>query len=283
MSGRPGARDAEILKSCCASWYADDLVRLVAGGDLHPGGPMLTRRLADLAGIGSGDRVLDVASGTGATARLLAAERGATVVGADLSSELVREANQRAGGGSGTVGAVRFVHGDAESLDVTPASFDAVLCECALCTFPDPSAAAAGFARALRPGGRVGVADVTVDPDRGPLAPALDDVFAHMACIAGARSVTSQVALLEHAGFVDVTVERWDDAALAFVRAIRDRIRLLGDALGDLVDLSRALELADLAAEAVEDHRLGYALVVGTRSDARSARGIVRSAPRPRR
>jgi len=57
-----GATAAHI-KACCAAVYGSGLVHLLLGGRLHPGGDELTRRLADLTGIGLGDRVLDVASG----------------------------------------------------------------------------------------------------------------------------------------------------------------------------------------------------------------------------
>ena len=58
-------------------------------------------------------------------------------------------------------GKVRFL-GDAERLPLPDNTFDALVCECAFCTFPDKATAAAEFARVLRPGGRVGITDVTV-------------------------------------------------------------------------------------------------------------------------
>ena len=69
--------------------------------------------------------------------------------------------------------AERGLAGGSASTSATPnasrsptASFDAVVCECAFCTFPDKPTAAAEFARVLRPGGRVGITDVTLDPAR---------------------------------------------------------------------------------------------------------------------
>ena len=61
-------------KGCCARLYESDAVRWLLDNQLHPGGERLTRRLAELAGVEPGVRVLDVACGSGATALLLARE-----------------------------------------------------------------------------------------------------------------------------------------------------------------------------------------------------------------
>ena len=69
------------LKACCAAAYGSDVVTLLLGDSYHPGGLGLTRRLAAALGLSPGARVLDVASGRGATAILLAREhaRNATM------------------------------------------------------------------------------------------------------------------------------------------------------------------------------------------------------------
>lgn len=54
---------------------------------------------------------------------------------------------------AGLSGKVRFHLGDAERLPLPGNTFDALVCECAFCTFPGKAAAAAEFARVLRPGG----------------------------------------------------------------------------------------------------------------------------------
>ena len=58
----------------CASPYDSPAARWLLGGEFHPGGDALTRRLADHAGVRPGWRVRDVASGRGPTARVLASE-----------------------------------------------------------------------------------------------------------------------------------------------------------------------------------------------------------------
>ncbi|MGI8806050.1 MAG: class I SAM-dependent methyltransferase, partial [Thermoleophilaceae bacterium] len=159
----------EDIKACCASIYESEPVGWLLDGQLHPGGEALTRRTAQLAGIGAGDRVLDVASGRGNTARLLAREVGANVVGLELGAGAVAGA-RAATAEAGLSGAIEFVEGDAESLPFAAGEFEAIVCECSLCTFPDKVAAANELARVLSGGGRVAIADVTVEPERLPAA-----------------------------------------------------------------------------------------------------------------
>jgi SAM-dependent methyltransferase len=105
----------------------------------------------DAAGVVAGDRVLDVACGTG-NAALAAAGRGAAVVGVDAAAGLVELAARRAQGADGDV---RFLVGDALDLPVEDASFDAVVSVFGIIFAPDPDRAAAEVLRAARPGGRI--------------------------------------------------------------------------------------------------------------------------------
>jgi ubiquinone/menaquinone biosynthesis C-methylase UbiE len=148
----------------------------------------LTRRLANALGLRPGERVADVASGPGRTAFLLTAEFGVNVDGIDLGEATVAAANAKAVD-AGVDDQVAFQVGDAERLPLPDESVDAVVCECALCTFPDKAAAADEMARVLKPGGRVGITDVTLDPDR------LDPELASLAgCrLAGQHSVMGVV------------------------------------------------------------------------------------------
>src|SRR4029450_4093911 len=93
---------------------------------------------------------------------------------------------------------VRFHHGDAERIPLPDESVDAVMCECAFCTFPDKATAAAEMARVLKPGGRVGITDVALDPER--LDAELQSLAGWVACIADARPVEQYVEMLDEAG-----------------------------------------------------------------------------------
>src|SRR5262249_46360052 len=132
----PGGADASEVKTCCAAVYQSDWARLLLGESFHPGGLELTARLGALLGLCPGKRVLDVAAGQGSSALSLAQRFGCQVLGVDFGSESVRRANAAAKA-AGLAHLVRFQQGDAERLPVEDASFDAILCECAFCTFPD--------------------------------------------------------------------------------------------------------------------------------------------------
>jgi len=62
----PTGMDDAAFKACCAATYGSDLASLVMGPNFHPGGRELTRRLARMACVRPGERVLDIASGRGA-------------------------------------------------------------------------------------------------------------------------------------------------------------------------------------------------------------------------
>lgn len=101
--------------------------------------------------IGPGDRVLDVAVGDG-NAAVLAARRGATVTGIDLTPAQIDRARERCAA-EGVDVELRI--GDAQALDVPDADFDVVVSVMGVIFAPDPLAAAREMARACRPGGRI--------------------------------------------------------------------------------------------------------------------------------
>ena len=251
-------------KACCAATYGSDVVALLLGESYHPGGLALTRRLADRLGLRPGAAVLDVASGRGASALLLAGEYGADVTGVDLSPANVAAAVE-VSRAAGRTDRVRFRPGDAERLPVADAAFDAVVCECAFCTFPDKPTAAAELARVLRPGGRLGITDVTVDPGRLP--PELAGLGGWIACVADARPVDEYADILTAAGLRVTATERHDTAIATMLDQIEARLALVrmtarerAEAAG--LDFTRAPAVLAAARAAIADGIIGYALLV---------------------
>jgi SAM-dependent methyltransferase len=111
----------------------------------------ITRRFFRAAGIAEGMRVLDVGSGAGHTALLLAdlVGPGGEVVGADLSAVAVEAATQRVAAAGVTN--VSFQHGDPARMAL--GEFDAVAGRYVLMFIPDPAAALAGLRNHLGAGG----------------------------------------------------------------------------------------------------------------------------------
>lgn len=260
--------EQETVKQCCAQLYESDFAKLLLGDSFHPGGLKLTERLGELLELTPRSRVLDVASGKGTSAFFLAERFGSEVVGIDYSSHNVEEANQTAAT-KGIASRVRFERADAERLPFDDAGFDGIICECAFCTFPDKQAAAREFARVLRPGGRVGLSDLT----RGPVLPKeLDGLLAWIACIADAQTVDRYVAYLTGAGLCHECSEEHNDALTQMVHQVR--IKLLGaeimaglnklDLTG--VDLPEAKRVAQAALAAIQQGSLGYAIVCAGKS-----------------
>lgn len=254
---------ADALKQCCATAYQNDAVALILGEGYHPGGLDLTRHLARSLDLRPEERVLDLASGPGSTAFLLASEFGVTIEGVDLGELAVARANAAAAE-RGVAQQVRFHRGDAERIPLPDASVGAVVCECAFCTFPDKVTAAAEMARVLQPGGRVGITDVVLEPAR--LDPELRTLAGWVACIADARPIAEYIELLAGAGLRVARTEIHDDALARMIEQIDARLRVLGMAKVSTlegIDFEMVLERVDLARRAVDDGIAGYCLLVG--------------------
>ena len=252
--------------ACCATPYDSPALRWLLGDDLHPGGDALSRRLAHLAGLGPGSRVLDVASGRGRTARLLATEFGAEVTGVELSAESVAaaQAESEAAGR----GWVRFVQGDAAALPAPSRAVDVVICECALCLFPRKATAVAEMRRVLRPGGVLAIADVTVEADELPAA--LRGLAGRVVCLAEALPREGYEALLHDARFELLAAESHDGALAALAERMEYRLRVarmvdLSAPYGDLI--AEALALVREARSAIVRGSLGYRLFVARRAE----------------
>ena len=161
--------------------------------------------------------------------------------------------------------AKQLLLGDAEALPFSNGDFDALICECAFCTFPDKDAAAIEFARVLRPGGRLGLSDVT---RTGSLPAELDGLLAWIACLGDAQTVEQYAKYLRRAGLVVEGVENHDEALGELVRDIRakllgaellvrlDKLELPG------ADFEEAGQIARAASEAIGNGLLGYTLIL---------------------
>jgi demethylmenaquinone methyltransferase/2-methoxy-6-polyprenyl-1,4-benzoquinol methylase len=121
--------------------------------------PRWRRFLVSRIQAGPGETVLDVATGTGAVAMELLAQKGCSVVGLDQSTEMLAEARRR------LPPDVRLVEGVAGSLPFPDASFDALTFTYLFRYVDDPGATLRELARVVRPGGTVAGLEFGVPPN----------------------------------------------------------------------------------------------------------------------
>jgi enediyne biosynthesis protein CalE5 len=180
---------------------------------LEAGGETVARTLVDLAAIGPGDTVLDVATGYGEPALTAARIVGPAgrVVAVDIAADMLAFGRERAAH-SGLAN-VEFIEADAEALSFEAGSFDAVLCRQGLQFLPGPAGALERFHRFLREGGRF-AATVWGRPDRVQFARPVAVIVAELDLPAPAAGVPGIFALADPdalrrlvagAGFRDVT------------------------------------------------------------------------------
>ena len=142
----PDAEDAALKARHATMWGLGDYAAVAR--DVIPS---LGGTLVDAAGVHPGDRVLDVAAGTG-NATLPAARTGATVVAADLAPALV-DIGRRATADAGLD--VEWHVADAEALPFPDASFDVVLSCVGVMFAPHHERSSAELLRVTRPAGRI--------------------------------------------------------------------------------------------------------------------------------
>ena len=207
----------------------------------------LTLDVVDLAAPKEGERVLDLACGTGVVARTVAPIVGSsgTVVGVDVLPPMLAVARSLAPPDGA---AIEWREGDATALELPDASFDLVICQQGLQFFPDRAATAAEVLRVLAPGGRF-VAAVWQSIERQPFWKGFTQIEARNLAPLG---LTPE----------DVTLPfSWGDAD-----ALRE---LLAEAGFESIELSTTMIMANFAAETfIEDIEYPYgALVPGFLED----------------
>jgi len=155
----------------------------------------------DLAALARGDAVLDLGSGSG-TDSFVAALTAARVVGVDMTPAQLRKARSLAA--EGDFAGVEFREGYIERPPVDEATFDCVISNGVINLSPDKPAVFASAARALRPGGRLALADIVsaAELPEGVTC----DASLWAACIGGAMQRDRYRQAIEAAGF---TIETW--------------------------------------------------------------------------
>jgi arsenite methyltransferase len=165
----------------------------------HYGSMEATRELIELCRIGSGQYVLDVGCGVGATPSYLAKATDCRVVGVDLLEKMIEQSRERAKA-EGVEDRVEFRVADARELPFEDNLFDAVIMESVNIFFDDKTQAMREYIRVAKPGGYVGMTEMTWL--KAP-SPELEDTFKRMVC-AQALDARGWKDLMEQAGLMDV-------------------------------------------------------------------------------
>ncbi len=155
----PRKRHALRLFEGLPRWYDQMGAALSFGQD-----PRWRRALVSAVDPRAGQRILDVATGTGMIAQALASRAACEVVALDQSDAMLGVARARNDGNR----AITFVPGEAEHLPFADAEFDALSFTYLLRYVDDPAATLRELARVVKPGGRIGMLEFDV-PHSPPL------------------------------------------------------------------------------------------------------------------
>ena len=176
-----------------------------------------------VADLREGETVLDLGSGGGIDVILSAKRVGptGTAYGLDMTDEMLALARQNAA--ESGVANVHFLKGEIEQIPLAASSVDVIISNCVINLSVDKPAVTMEMARVLRPGGRIGISDVVAEDQLTPGE--RTERGSYVGCIAGALSKSEYEALLDAAGFEQVSVEFTHQVADgmhgAIVKAVR--------------------------------------------------------------
>ncbi len=171
-----------------------------------------------VAELREGERVLDLGSGGGIDVLLSARRVGPTgrVFGLDMTDEMLALAQrnkQEAG-----VENVEFLKGVIEDVPLPQASIDVVISNCVINLASNKQSVFGEIARVLRPGGRLGIADIVADDSL--TAEQRAERGSYVGCIAGALSASEYESGLASVGLTDISITRTHQVAEGMYGAI---------------------------------------------------------------
>ncbi|PIQ45813.1 MAG: hypothetical protein COW04_05580, partial [Deltaproteobacteria bacterium CG12_big_fil_rev_8_21_14_0_65_43_10] len=239
---------------------------------LHPGGLKLTERLAGVAMLKPGCKVLEIGCGKGITALFLARNYGCSITGIDISPIQIALARERAKN-ENMVGKTSFITADCQELPLFTDLFDMVFSECSISLVQNKKRILDEIWRVLKPGGRLTITDlvqrdneVTKEPSKA--TPLFISSFALFPCIDNAESLKGYRKLLKSVGFQDIYTE---DCSIALKEAFfRMRLRFgrmdtLWKEIGCACDTCGNPIPPDECQKQRRKTSIGYALITATK------------------
>ncbi len=203
-TGDPKAAPEEIARAL--GYDPSELADLPEGANLGLG----CGNPHSLAGLRSGETVVDLGSGAGIDCFLAARKVGpeGRVIGVDMTPQMVSKArrNAREHGFEN----VEFRLGEIEHLPLADACADVILSNCVVNLSPDKPAVLREAFRVLKPGGRVAISDIVATADMS--AELLEDGDLLCGCISGAAKIEALEAWLAEAGFEEISIRTWEES-----------------------------------------------------------------------
>ncbi|MEM9607221.1 MAG: class I SAM-dependent methyltransferase [Actinomycetota bacterium] len=232
----------------------------IVGDWIRPASLSVLDLIEEVAGAPLGDRrLLDVATGTGAVA-IEAARRGATVVGVDLTDELVEIAERRAAAAGVDV---RFVLGDFDQLDEVLADerFDVITSAFGVIFAPDPASTLDRLVGRVIGGGLIGVTGW--DPD-GALVPpeSMIELFPERPPMLDMSPWTTAIAELCAGRSVEVAATRASELMVAFpsVDDAADQLERWAGGWTQLLEMFDTLDVGGEARQRFRDHLAAFSV-----------------------
>ncbi len=163
-----------------------------------------------LASLKPGETVVDLGSGGGFDCFLAANKVGKNgkVIGVDMTPDMISNARKNAQ--DADIENVEFRLGEIEHLPVADNSADIIMSNCVINLSPDKQSVYKDAFRALKPGGRLAISDILATQELP--AEVKNDLALYSACVGGAATVESTVAMLKQAGFRDIRIDTKEES-----------------------------------------------------------------------
>ena len=202
--GAPELTPEQLSKSI--GYSTDDLKSIPEGANLGLG----CGNPVALASLKPGETVVDLGSGGGFDCFLAANKVGESgkVIGVDMTTDMI--SNARKSAQDANIDNVEFRLGEIEHLPVADNSADIIMSNCVINLSPDKQSVYKDAFRALKPGGRLAISDILAT-QKLP-AEVKNDLALHSACIGGAATVETTVAMLKQAGFKDIIIDAKEES-----------------------------------------------------------------------